>query len=161
MLFLRIATIIPVIATLVFGVGCSSVISTSDLSGVALSSCGARPVAHIHSDIWGIYFLGLESCPIVTGSAGQPGSYHLFRDYATTNAAAEMVLEESRQLGADAVLNLKTDWDSSWQFHTLIFWLKEAQASGSAVILSGEERDSVFPGGAAGERVDLPSQPAE
>jgi hypothetical protein len=106
-------------------------------------------VAHIHSDIWGIYFLGLESCPIITGSASQPGSYHYFRNIASTNSAVEMVLEESRNLGADAVLDLKTDWDSSWQAYTLIFWLKEAQASGNAVLLRGDEGDqeTETPGG--------------
>jgi hypothetical protein len=137
----RTAKIISAAAALAAAAGCSSVISTSDFSGVALSSCGARPVAHVHSDIWGIYFLGFESCPVITGSASHPGSFHFFRNYATTNAAAEMVLEESRDLGADAVLDLKTDWDSSWQPYTLIFWLKEAQASGNAVLLSGDEGD--------------------
>ncbi|MDP8237342.1 MAG: hypothetical protein P9M08_13250 [Candidatus Erginobacter occultus] len=137
----RTAKIISAAAALAVAAGCSSVISTSDFSGTALSSCGARPVAHVHSDIWGIYFLGFESCPVITGSASHPGSFHLFRNYATTNAAAEMVLEESRDLGADAVLDLKTDWDSSWQTYTLIFWLKEAQASGNAVLLSEEDGD--------------------
>ncbi len=135
----RIGKITLAGAGLLFSVGCSSVTSTSDFSGVALSSCGARPVAHVHSDIWGIYFLGFESCPIITGSVSHPGSFHFFRNFATTNSAAEMVLEESRNLGANAVLNLKTDWDSSWQPYTLIFWLKEAQASGNAVFLREDE----------------------
>ena len=141
----RTVKIISASAALAVGAGCSSVISTSDFSGVALSSCGARPVAHVHSDIWGIYFLGFESCPVITGSASNPGSFHLFRNYATTNDAAEMVLEESRGQGADAVLDLKTDWDSSWQPYTLILWLKEAQASGNAVLLEEDEEDQAPP----------------
>ncbi len=141
MSFLKSVKIIPAGVALLLLAGCSSVVSTTDISGVALSSCGARPIAHVHSDIWGIYFLGFESCPVITGSASHPGSYHFFRNFATTNDAAEMVLEESRNLGADAVLDLKTDWDSSWQAYTLIFWLKEAQASGNAVILNEDEED--------------------
>ncbi len=89
----RSAKIILAGGALLLVAGCSSVVSTSDISGVALSNCGARPVAHVHSDIWGIYFLGFESCPVITGSASHPGSFHLFRNYATTNAAAEMVLK--------------------------------------------------------------------
>ncbi|MEA1926589.1 MAG: hypothetical protein U9N73_00155 [Candidatus Auribacterota bacterium] len=51
-----------------------------------------------------------------------------------------MVTEKSREIGATAVTDLKTDWESNWQTVTLIFWLKEAQASGNAVILPpGEE----------------------
>lgn len=140
--------IISASAALLISAGCSSVISTTNLSGSELSDSGARPVAHIHSDIWGIYFLGFESCPVITGSASKPGSYHFFRNIATTNSAAEMVLKESRKLGADAVIDLKTDWDSSWQSYTLLFWLKEAQASGNAVILAGDEGepDLVSPG---------------
>lgn len=150
-------------AALIVAVGCSSIVSTSNLSGSGLSATGARSVAHLHSDIWGIYFLGFESCPVITGSYSKPGSYHFFRNTATTNAAAEMVLEESRKMGADAVLDLKTDWDSSWQAATLIFWLKEAQASGNAVILAGEEGepDAASPGAEAVEIEDPLDQRAD
>ncbi len=123
------------IVALILAAGCSTVVTTNDFSGLALGESGARPVAHIHSDIWGIYFLGFESCPVITGSRKEPGGWHFFKNTATTASAAGMVMEESRKLGADSVLNLKTDWDSSWQSYTLIFWLKEAQASGSAVTL--------------------------
>lgn len=130
-------TLVPTVA-LILAAGCSTVVTTNEFSGLALGESGARPLAHVHSDIWGIYFLGFESCPVITGSSRDPGSFHFFRNTATTAAAAGMVMEESRKLGADSVLNLKTDWDSSWQSYTLLFWLKEAQASGSAVILDRE-----------------------
>ncbi len=119
--------------------GCSSIVTTSEFSGQMLTENGDEPVAHIHSDIWGIYFLGFQSCPVITGSYKKPGSYHFFRDTVDTNTAARMVTEKSKEMGATAVTDLDTDWDSSWQTFTLIFWLKEAQASGNAVILSEEE----------------------
>jgi len=131
------------LAALLIAAGCSSIDSTSDFKGNQLTETGARPVSHIHSDIWGIYFLGFESCPVITGSYSEPGDWHLFSHTVSPNTAAEMVLEESRKQGADAVIDLKTDWDSSWQAATLIFWLKEAQASGNAVILSEETGDPV------------------
>jgi len=118
---------------------CSSVITTSEFHGLQITETGDEPVAHIHSDIWGIYFLGFQSCPVITGSYKNPGSYHFFRDTVDTNTASEMVTEQAREMGATAVTDLETDWDSSWQAYTLIFWLKEAQASGNAVILAGEE----------------------
>ena len=120
-------------------VGCSSIESTSDFKQNKLSEGGAQPIAHIHSDIWGIYFLGFESFPVITGSSSEPGEWHWFRHTVSPSAAAEMVFDESRRQEADAVINLKTDWDSSWQTATLIFWLKEAQASGSAIKLSQNE----------------------
>ena len=132
---------LPLLAALLITAGCSSIDSTSDFKGNQLTGTGARPVAHIHSDVWGIYFLGFESCPVITGSCSDPGDWHFFKHTVSPNTAAEMVLEESRQQGADAVIDLKTDWDSSWQAATLIFWLKEAQASGNAVKLSGEKDD--------------------
>ncbi len=146
MSLLKIPLKVVVAVALVGAAGCSSVISTTDLGGSGLGETGLRPVAHIHSDIWGIYFLGFESCPVITGSTRRPGSYHFFRNIATTNAAAEMVLEESRKLGADTVIDLKTDWESNWQPYTLIFWLKEAQASGNAVIRGEEDRAAEFSG---------------
>jgi hypothetical protein len=123
----------------IFILGCSSIVTTSEFSGQMLTETGDEPVAHIHSDIWGIYFLGFQSCPVITGSYKEPGSYHFFRDTVDTNTAAGMVTEKSKEMGATAVIDLETDWDSSWQTFTLIFWLKEAQASGNAVILAGEE----------------------
>ena len=123
----------------IFILGCSSIVATSEFSGQQLTETGDEPVAHIHSDIWGIYFLGFQSCPVITGSYKEPGSYHLFRDTVDTNTAAGMVTEKSKEMGATAVTDLKTDWDSNWQTFTLIFWLKEAQASGNAVIILPEE----------------------
>jgi len=119
--------------------GCSSIVTTSKFHGQQLTETGAETVAHIHSDIWGIYFLGFQSCPVITGSYKNPGSYHFFRDTVDTNTASEMVTEKSREMGATTVTDLDTDWDSSWQTFTLIFWLKEAQASGNAVIIPPEE----------------------
>nr|HPJ73139.1 hypothetical protein [bacterium] len=109
-------------------------------------------VAHIHSDIWGIYFLGFECMPLITGSRSDPGSYHFFRDTVSTNSAASMVTEKSEELGADTVTDLTTDWSSEWQTYTLLFWLKEAQASGNAVITrKGDPEDLPAPEGAATE----------
>ena len=119
--------------------GCSSIVTTSKFHGQQLTETGAETVAHIHSDIWGIYFLGFQSCPVITGSYKNPGSYHFFRDTVDTNTASQMVTEKSREMGATTVTDLDTDWDSSWQTFTLIFWLKEAQASGNAVIILPEE----------------------
>ena len=119
--------------------GCSSIVTTSKFHGQQLTETGAETVAHIHSDIWGIYFLGFQSCPVITGSYKNPGSYHFFRDTVDTNTASEMITEKSREMGATTVTDLDTDWDSSWQTFTLIFWLKEAQASGNAVIILPEE----------------------
>jgi len=119
--------------------GCSSIVTTSKFHGQQLTETEAETVAHIHSDIWGIYFLGFQSCPVITGSYKKPGSYHFFRDTVDTNTASEMVTEKSREMGATTVTDLDTDWDSSWQTFTLIFWLKEAQASGNAVIILQEE----------------------
>jgi len=119
--------------------GCSSIVTTSKFHGQQLTETGAETVAHIHSDIWGIYFLGFQSCPVITGSYKNPGSYHFFRDTVDTNTASQMVTEKSREMGATTVTDLDTDWDSSWQTFTLIFWLKEAQASGNAVIIPPEE----------------------
>lgn len=128
--------IITVLAgtVMILSPGCSSIVTTSEFHGQELIEFGAEPVAHIHSDIWGIYFLGFQSCPVITGSYLEPGSYHFFRDTVSTNTAAEMVMKESRELSATTVTNLKTDWDSSWQTFSLFFWLKEAQSSGNAVI---------------------------
>ena len=119
--------------------GCSSIVTTSKFHGQQLTETGAETVAHIHSDIWGIYFLGFQSCPVITGSYKNPGSYHFFRDTVDTNTASQMVTEKSREMGATTVTDLDTDWDSSWQTFTLIFWLKEAQASGNAVTIPPEE----------------------
>ena len=119
--------------------GCSSIVTTSKFHGQQLTETEAETVAHIHSDIWGIYFLGFQSCPVITGSYKKPGSYHFFRDTVDTNTASEMVTEKSRKMGATTVTDLDTDWDSSWQTFTLIFWLKEAQASGNAVIIPPED----------------------
>ena len=130
-------TVLGVLGIIIMG--CSSIVTTSKFHGQQLTEIGAEPVAHIHSDIWGIYFLGFQSCPVITGSYKNPGSYHFFRDTVTTNTASEMVTEKSREMGATAVTDLDTDWDSSWQTFTLIFWLKEAQASGNAVIIPPEE----------------------
>ena len=41
--------------------GCSSIVTTSKFHGQQLTETGAETVAHIHSDIWGIYFLGFLS----------------------------------------------------------------------------------------------------
>jgi uncharacterized protein YceK len=125
--------------------GCSSIVTTSKFHGQHLTESEAETVAHIHSDIWGIYFLGFQSCPVITGSYKNPGSYHFFRDTVDTNTASEMVTEKSREMGATAVTDLDTDWDSSWQTVTLIFWLKEAQASGNAVIIPSEDESSKSP----------------
>ncbi len=121
-------------AAMILSSGCSSIVATSDLNGQALTGPGAESLAHIHSDVWGIYFLGFESCPVITGSYQEPGNWHLFRHTVSPNTAAEMVTKKSKELGATAVTDLKTDWDSSWQTFSLFFWLKEAQASGNAVI---------------------------
>ncbi len=130
-------------AVMILSSGCSSIVTTSEFHGQNLTEFGAEPVAHIHSDIWGIYFLGFQSCPVITGSYREPGSYHFFRDTVSTSSATEMVTEKSRELGATTVTDLKTDWDSSWQTFTLFFWLKEAQSSGNAVIpVAGENPES-------------------
>ncbi|MFH1038148.1 MAG: hypothetical protein V1789_05705 [PVC group bacterium] len=113
---------------------CSSVDVTSDLHDQQLTETGATSLAHIHSDIWGIYFLGFESCPVITGSYREPGSYHFFRHTVSPGTAAGMVTGKSRELGAAKTIDLTTDWYSGWQTYTLIFWLKEAQASGNALI---------------------------
>ncbi len=128
-------TIIPGLLGLTAWVaaGCSSVFVTSELHDQQLTESGARPVAHVHSDIWGIYFLGFESCPVITGSCREPGSWHFFRDTVSPDSAVGMVTEKSRELGALKTVDLTTDWYSGWQSYTLIFWLKEAQASGNAV----------------------------
>ena len=114
--------------------GCSSIVTTSEFYNQQFTESESTGVAHIHSDIWGIYFLGFQSCPVITGSYKYPGNYHFFRDTVTTNTAAEMVFRTSTELGATKTVDLTTDWDSSWKAYTLIFWLKEAQASGNAVI---------------------------
>lgn len=113
--------------------GCSSIQMTSNMNGRRLTEGDTVPEAHIHSDVWGIYFLGFQCLPVITGSARDPGSFHFFKDTVTTNAAAEMVTRKSEELGAGTVTDLTTDWSSSWQTYTLLFWLKEAQASGNAV----------------------------
>jgi len=129
----------------IFAGGCSSVVTHTEFHGQKLTETGAEQVAHIHSDIWGIYFLGFQSCPVITGSYKNPGGFRLFRDTVTPGTAADMVAVKSRDLGADTVINLKTDWESGWQAYTLIFWLKEAQASGTALVGLPEEAAAETP----------------
>ena len=81
--------------------GCSSIVTTSEFHGQELTESESEPVAHIHSDIWGIYFLGFQSCPVITGSYKDPGSYHFFRDTVTTNTAAEILGEKKPGTGGD------------------------------------------------------------
>ena len=137
MKILRRMTLLGALGIIILG--CSSIVTTSKFHGQQLTETGDEPVAHIHSDIWGIYFLGFQSCPVITGSYKEPGSYHFFRDTVDTNTAAGMVTGKSKEMGANAVADLETDWDSSWQTFTLIFWLKEAQASGNAIIIPSKD----------------------
>jgi len=123
-------------ATLLLVVGCSSVQTTKEFHNEQLSLGQGQALAHIHSDVWGIYFLGFESMPVITGSYREPGDWRLFRHTVSPGRATEMVTAAAEEMGAEAVVDLDTDWSSEWQTFTLIFWLKEAQASGNAIDLT-------------------------
>ena len=120
---------LPVICAVIFS-GCSTIETTSRFNGRQLSASDSTPVAHVHADIWGIYIF---NWPLITGSPNKIGDITFFKNTVTVNDVIAMVINESKELDATKIIDLQSDWDSAWKVWTLIFWVKEAQASCNAI----------------------------
>lgn len=106
---------------------------------------GAGVVGHVYANAWGIYFMG--KAPLVTGGldAEDMPAWRWFEDSVEVETVVELLAAEARRRGATHIIDLETDWYSSWSAATVFFWTIETQASATALRVSGEAPDGAVP----------------
>jgi len=114
-------------------VSCSSVNIQKDLNDQKLSlSDNYSPVAQITTYNYGYKFLSLV--PLCGGDPANTGRFTLFRDTVTVKNMTDVLIDQSKDLGADTVLNLTTRTKNMPTFVSLFTCsFVEVQVSGNAV----------------------------
>ena len=111
--------------------GCGSVDTTKALSGQKLTADGAAPVAHIHGNCWGIYFL--PTIPLLTGDCNA-GGITFMSDNASLDHVVGAVTAKSASLKATKTTDVVSSKSSIWlPFPLPIFWYKSVSVSGNAI----------------------------
>ena len=108
--------------------GCTSVVVTTNLHGQELTP-GAKPIAHIYADNWGIYLF--YYIPLVTGDPSRPNGWRLFEDTVHIGPVVSMVARKAKELGATRTTDLST-YTVSYQSIPLLIWAKTVEVSGNA-----------------------------
>lgn len=102
------------------------VITKEQLQGQRFSS-DTTPIAHLYADNWGIYLF--KFIPLITGNLEKPGRPLLFSDTVRVDLLVSSVAQESRRLGGDTLMDLRTRDRSQWIPWSLVFWLNEFEVS--------------------------------
>lgn len=116
--------------------GCASVhiVPPSKLHEQQLAP-GAKPIAHVYVDCWGIYLF--QMVPLITGNIDGSGlglPFHLFTDSVRVDAVVERASGEAQRRGGTLLTDLQTRDRSYWIAWTLLFWLKEFEASANVSV---------------------------
>ncbi len=90
-----------------------------------------KAIAHINAVNTSYYFLGF--LPMASGSSKNVGSVVFFSDDAKVSDVSEMLIKESKSMGADGITNMSTETDSTGAAFFWILYRKTTQASGDAV----------------------------
>jgi len=114
----------------VLGSGCSSVVMAQKFNGMAPVLEDVRPVAHVNSQISGLYFLGF--LPVFSGTVMSSNTTSIFTDTATIDNAFFQMNIAAKNAGANAVLNVTTMTDKSMVVPFLFTW-NRATSCGTAV----------------------------
>lgn len=93
-----------------------------------------EPIAHIYANIYGYELFGL---PLTSGAARHRNRRIIawFENSVRTQGAAEMILAEAREQGATHVIDLQTNYLSTWLQWLLVLWTPEVQGSATAIIV--------------------------
>ncbi|MCI1278993.1 MAG: hypothetical protein LKG23_08425 [Nitrospira sp.] len=118
------------------GPGCASVhiVPPSKLHEQQLAP-GAKPIAHVYVDCWGIYLF--QMVPLITGNIDGSGlglPFHLFTDSVRVDAVVERASGEAQRQGGTLLTDLQTRDRSYWIAWTLLFWLKEFEVSANVSV---------------------------
>lgn len=134
---------VPLSAVLTFSValagsGCAvvEVVDHESLNGQELAASGSA-VAHVNVRNWGWYLF--KFIPLATGNLGAgrfPQMPVFFRDNVQYTSLVEKLTATSRELGADAVVDIVSRDKSAWQPATMVLWLNEIEVSGNAIRLA-------------------------
>lgn len=116
--------------------GCASVhsVPSSQLHEQQLAP-GAKPIAHVYVDCWGIYLF--QVLPLITGNIDGSGlglPFHLFTDSVRVDAVVERASGEAQRRGGTLLTDLQTRDRSYWIAWTLLFWLKEFEVSANVSV---------------------------
>lgn len=116
--------------------GCASVhsVPSSQLHEQQLAP-GAKPIAHVYVDCWGIYLF--QVVPLITGNIDGSGlglPFHLFTDSVRVDAVVERASGEAQRRGGTLLTDLQTRDRSYWIAWTLLFWLKEFEVSANVSV---------------------------
>jgi len=114
-------------------VSCSSVNVQKDLNNQKLSLSNSHtPIAQITTYNYGYKFLSLV--PLCGGDPANTGTFTLFRDTVTVENMTDVLIDQSKELGADTILNLTTRTKNMPTFVSLFTCsFVEVQVSGNAV----------------------------
>lgn len=130
----KLCIVVLLLALGLTATGCATVDTVTTLNGQELTANGARPVAHINGECWGIYFMYVV--PVITGYPKTPNKFRfaVLRNTVQVDKVVQMVTRESRRLGATRTTDLQSSTDSRWLVIPFpFFWYRTCQVSGNAV----------------------------
>ena len=121
-----------------------SQVQTVTMEG-ATGAEGMDVVAHLHSNTWGLNFLGRY--PYLSGGIDEEGQpkWTYWQDNARVETAVALIRAEARRLGATHLIDLKSNWISEWIQFTLLFWIAEAEVSATAIRVQGTPPAGAIP----------------
>lgn len=102
-------------------------------------------IGHVYANSWGMYVFA--KLPYVAGGIDDEGhpEWRWFADVVEVETVVRLLEAEALRQGATHVLDLKSDWISEWSPASLIFWIVEAQASATAIRVTGEAPPDAIP----------------
>ena len=110
---------------------------------------GVEVLGHVYANSWGIYLFA--KLPYLAGGIDEEGQpeWQYFADVVEVQTVVDLLEAEALRHGATHVIDLESDWISEWSAATLIFWIVEAQASATALRVTGEAPLDAIPIGNA------------
>ena len=91
-----------------------------------------EPIAHIYGNVYGYDLFGI---PLTSGAARHKNRRIIawFEDSVHVPAVTEMLLAEARELEATHIIDLQTNFLSSWLQWLFVLWMPEVQGSATAI----------------------------
>jgi len=119
---ISLALIVSVLAI----TGCSST-SIAQNGNFIVGPTGQPAMGQITYTNYGFYWC--NCVPVFCGSVLNPGGFALFTNTVTPELAVKAIGTQAKNNGASRIANVTTQFESRYNWYTVVFWTRTVQAS--------------------------------